>query len=278
MKKNKIFGRVLTASTIFAFSLGTVAHATTISTGISSTVSNGGIAPGSPSDYIFFGNAPTENGGSGGGQPSDLTDYTVSMLDNVNYQGNGAYTTLIAPGGTAAFTTGILTEVPTDYPVTTPHTDLLATFSPFVAGSFSVYILDGNTDGNVVGNSSVGLGVNGGVAVTTASQFDYGTNEFTEYTITNAMVSDVFQVYATTSLNNYPSIGGLTFGAASDVASTPEPGSISLCFLGLSAGVSLVRRRIRRDASLAPAARRSNPEPEACGHTAGHHDSLKTRS
>src|SRR6202034_11269 len=90
-------------------------------------------------------------------------------------------------------------------------TELLATFSPLNTGSFTVYILDANTDGIYVGNSSVGLGVNGGTAVVATSRFLSGTNEFTQFNVTNASPSDVFQVYATTSVNNYPSIGALTF-------------------------------------------------------------------
>ena len=116
--------------------------------------------------------------------------------------------------GLAPFTTGTLTENPTNYPNTTPHTTLLATFSPLTAGSFTVYILDGNTDGVYVGNSSVGLGVNGGAAITSASHVLSGTNEFTAYTVTNAATTDVFQVYATTSTNAYPTIGALTFSTA----------------------------------------------------------------
>jgi hypothetical protein len=245
MKKNRTLVRILTACTVLGVCLGPAVHAATISSGTSSTVSNGGTAPGSSSNYDFFGNVATENGGPSAHQPVNLTNYTVDTLANVVYQGNSSYTSIIAPGGSAAFTTGILTEVPADYPNTTPHTNLLATFSPDAAGSFTVYILDANTDGIFVGNSSVGLGVNGGAEVATASQFYDGTNEFTEYTVTNALATDVFQIYATTNINNYPSIGGLTFGAVPATSPVPEPSSISLCLLGLSGGVELVRRRIR---------------------------------
>jgi hypothetical protein len=245
MKNNRMLAPILTACTVLGLGLGTAAHAATISNGTSSTVSNGGTAPGSSSNYDFFGNVATENGGPSANQPVNLTNFTVDTLANVVYQGNPNYTGLIAPGGSSAFTTGILTEVPANYPNTTPHTDLLATFRPDAAGSFTVYILDANTDGIFVGNSSVGLGVNGGAEVATASQFYDGTNEFTEYTVTNALATDVFQVYATTNVNNYPSIGGLTFGAVPATSPVPEPGSISLCLLGLSAGASVIRRRMR---------------------------------
>ena len=156
-----------------------------------------------------------EFGAGGGGQPTVLTNFSVNTLNNVEYQGNSNYTSITAPGGTTPFTTGSLTENPTNYPNTTPHTTLLATFSPVNAGSFTVYILDGNTDGVYVGNSSVGLGVNGGAEIATASRALSGTNEFTAYTVTGAQTTDVFQVYGTTSTNAYPTIGALTFSLAS---------------------------------------------------------------
>ncbi len=203
------FGNATVGSTPVTMTLNYPADAT--SKGASSVVPAAGVAPGSSSDYIFFGNSHVEFGLGGGGQPSNLTNFTVSTLNNVEYPGNSNYTTITAPGGSSPFTTGTLTENPSNYPNTTPHTTLLATFSPLNAGSFTVYILDGNTDGVYVGNSSVGLGVNGGAAVVTTSRFLSGTNEFTRYNVANASPSDVFQVYATTSTNSYPSIGGLTF-------------------------------------------------------------------
>jgi Bacterial Ig-like domain (group 3) len=203
------FGNATIGSTPVTMTLNYPVDAT--SPGASSVVAGGGVAPGSASDYIFFGNSNVEFGQGGGGQPSNLTNFTVSTLNNVEYPGNGNYTSITAPGGSSPFTTGTVVENPTNYPNTTPHTTLLATFSPLNAGSFTVYILDGNTDGVVVGNSSVGLGVNGGAAVVTASHFLSGTNEFTRYNVANASPSDVFQVYATTSTNSYPTIGGLTF-------------------------------------------------------------------
>jgi sugar lactone lactonase YvrE len=193
-----------------------------VSPGVSSTVPNGGIAPGSASDYIFFGNSSVEFGQAGGGQPSNLTNFTVDTLNNVEYPGNGNYTTITAPGGTSAFTTGTVTENPTNYPNTTPHTQLLATFSPLHSGTFTVYILDGNTDGVFVGNSSVGIGVNGGAEISAPTHYLSGTNEFTQFTVSNASTSDVFQVYATTSTNSYPTIGGLTFTAGASGPLTPN--------------------------------------------------------
>jgi hypothetical protein len=245
MKNLKTLVRFLAVPAVFALGLGTTASAATISAGTSSTVANGGTAPGSSADYTFFGNSSVEFGLGAGGQPTNLTDFTVDTLGNAQYPGNGNYTSIKAPGGTNSFITGTLTENPTNYPNTTPHTELLATFTPDAAGDFSVYILDGNTDGVFVGNSTVGLGVNGGAEVATASQFLDGTNEFTEYTVTGALATDVFQVYATTSTDSYPSIGALTFALPAASSPVPEPGSISLCLLGLSAGASLVRKRIR---------------------------------
>ena len=85
---------------------------------------------------------------------------------------------------------------------------MIATFSSHSNGDFSVWILDANTDGFNVGNTFVGLGVNGGAAVNTATVYQ-GLNEFTRYDVTGALSTDVFQVYATYTVgNSWSSIGG----------------------------------------------------------------------
>src|SRR5580698_1807556 len=49
--------------------------AASIQPAVSTTVPNGGVAPGAASDYIFFGNNNVEFGGQGGGQPTNLTNF-----------------------------------------------------------------------------------------------------------------------------------------------------------------------------------------------------------
>lgn len=220
----------LSAAFALAFGLGVSLHAATISVGTGIAVANGGQAPGSSLNYDFgdFGN---------NGQPINLTSFTVSTVGASQYAGVGQpipYTTLIAPGGTSAFTTGIAYDNNHD-----GTTALIATFRSLTASDFIVYILDGNTDGNYVGNFAVGLGVNGGPNVSTATIFD-GANEFTKYSVTGAASTDVFDVYATTNAGYAPSIGGLTFSTSV----TPEPSSLVLLGTGILAIGGLARRKL----------------------------------
>jgi hypothetical protein len=216
----------LAVSAVFALS---AAHAATISAGIQDPVVNGGQAPGSATNYDFgnFG----ENG-----QPILLTNFTVSTAGDNQYPGNGNYTSVIAPDGTGPFTTGIA--------YANGPNAIIATFSPDAAGSFTVYILDANTDGNNVGNTTVGLGVNGGAEVSTATVYQ-GLNEFTEYTVTGALPTDVFQVYAGyTPGNAFSSLGGITFSNISpNVPPVPEPSSFILLGTGILGFAGAARRR-----------------------------------
>jgi hypothetical protein len=108
-----------------------------------------------------------------------------------------------------------------------------------VAGDFAVFIMDGNTDINYVGNATVGLGVNDGTPISTATLYGgTGFNAFTEYDVTGALPTDVFQVYGTTTVNNFVSLGGLTFSSAE--SETPEPGTVGMVIGGflILAGVA----------------------------------------
>jgi hypothetical protein len=232
MRSFRVFA--LTVSAAFVLSLGIAVHAATISAGTSVTVPANGVAPGSATNYDFF----------GGPQPVLLTDYSVSIAGDSQYDGHPnvalLYTTVTAPDGTGPFQTGIA--------YTTSccgQTALLSTFSTLSAGDFTVYVLDGNTDHNGVGNTFIGLGVDNGAAVTTSTAL-FGTNQFTRFDVTGATTSDVFQVYATADTTEHPSLGGLTFSNISPSASpVPEPSSISLGLLGLGTCITMARRRIR---------------------------------
>jgi len=225
---------LLASLAVLGFSFA--AHADTVITGIGvNIIANGGTAPGSATNYDFFGS----------GAAAVTTNFSVSTGGSNVFSGGSCcgYTTITVPGGTTPVITGI--AYPNGDSNGTPV--LFATFSPDASGDFTVFVLDANSDANDLRNISVSLGVNGGtpVALTTcgagSSCNSQRTNEFSEFSITGATSSDVFDVYATSN-GERPSIGGLTFGGAF-VSAVPEPSSIALLGTGVLTLAGAARRK-----------------------------------
>lgn len=200
------------------------------------TVADGGTALGDGSDYTFFGE----------GNPSALPDFTLS---NVTAQYHGVssnvppYSTLQAPTGGTAFTTGIA------YNNTAGQIDLASfTLKTGTSQNYTVFVLFGNSDGNAVFDQSISLSLNGGSTATASVADTQSTNNFLTFNVTGLNAGDTLTFSATPAAqdafghaNPAPYIGAVSFAVA------PEPSTWTvllggaICMLGLA-----LRRRVRR--------------------------------
>jgi hypothetical protein len=198
------------------------AQAATVAYVSQTTDASGTQAPGT--EYEFFG---------GAGQPTSLAgDFTVTPLGNVTYGGSSGYSTVIPPGSSTPFTTGIEFN-------SAVGTATLATFkvaTPSIT-SFDVWVLTGNTDLNSINDSGIELidgAANASVTFTDVAK----QNVWTEFAVTGATTSDTFSLEIDPSA--LPYIGGLTFSA---IVPVPEPSgsqAFSAVFLAAISGVSLL--------------------------------------
>jgi hypothetical protein len=60
--------------------------------------------------------------------------------------------------------------------------------------------------------------------------------------VTSALRTDVFQVYATTTVSDYPSLEGITF--SNEQSEIPEPGTLGMVIGGFPALAGDARRKI----------------------------------
>ncbi len=200
------------------------------------TVANGGVALGDGTDYAFFGN----------GNPIALPDFTLSNV-TAQYRGVSSnvpqYSTLQAPTGGTAFTTGIA------YNDTAGQTNVASfTLNTGTNQNYTVSVLFGNSDGNAVFDQNIGLSVNGGSAVTALVTDTQSSNDFLTFNVTGLNAGDALTFSATPAAqdafghaNPAPYIGAVSFAAV------PEPSTCAvllggvICTLGLA-----LRRRARR--------------------------------
>jgi hypothetical protein len=222
-----------------------------ITVGTPVTVAGGGVAPGSSADYRFYG----ADGDYGGSQPTNLADFSTAYAASFGTFGNGlvvwgdygqgyGYSSIIAPGGTTPFYTGAVINYVND-PGTLINIVSFTLTNPQLSG-FTVDILYGNSNLSGLNDAVIGLSADGATVVTQSVTDVSGSNKFVEFTVTGAQLGDVFNVVAQSNLvNEYPYIGGVTFGALSESeTNVPEPASLALVGTGV-AGLGAFRCRKR---------------------------------
>ena len=236
---------------ILATTLGVAApslHAATVTVGspATSTVGSGQAAPGSSANYYFFGGpapTPTPPSSPPPPPPNAQTTFTLTSVSSSQYNGTGStsYSILQPPGGGTSFVTGIAYALTTGNSATAP----LATFTTgaLTGNTYSVYVLFGNTDLNVVRDGSIGLSINNGGFTTIAVTDVKGMNDFVRFDVTGAQQGDTLTFEATASgqtgsTYNRPYIGGVTF-----TTPVPEPATWLAGALCLGAGGVAWRRR-----------------------------------
>ena len=229
----------LLATLSSALAIHPALHGAVLTSGGITTVASGGMAPGTRTDFDFFG---------GGTQPIDLADFTLTTPspDQFNAAGsNVTYSSVQPPGGGTVFSTGI--SQPLNGASTTPYTANLATFTlnanEGTNRSFGVYVLFGNTDGVHVFDASISLSINGGTTLTVPVTDTTETNDFLRFNVSGLNAGDTLTVSAMDSAldaqgsnSNKPYIGGVTF-------MVPEPSTWSLMLSGVGLfGLSMLRR------------------------------------
>ncbi len=237
MKKLKLIFATIAAAAFYP-SL----HGAVVTSGGVTTVTGGGIAPGSSADYDFFG---------GGAQPAALSDFTLTTPPPNQFNAaafNVTYSSLQPPGGGTVFSTGI--AQPSTGAANAPFTVSLATYTlnsnEGINRAFNVYVLFGNTDGVHVFDQSISLSIEGGTAFTVPLTDTTQTDDFLRFNVTGLNAGDTLTVSATSSAvdaqgsaSNKPYIGGVDFALG-----VPEPSTWAAMVAGAGLLVLVLRRRV----------------------------------